>query len=107
MFSRDPEVLALGGSLLLIAAVFQLFDGLQGVITGTLRGLGDTRTPMITNLAAHWFVGLPVGYTLCFIAGWGASGLWWGLSVGLILAGGVLLAVWARRVQRYQHTGRL
>jgi len=107
LFSRDADVLALGSSLLLIAAVFQLFDGLQGVITGTLRGLGDTRTPMVTNLAAHWLVGLPVGYTLCFIAGWGAAGLWWGLSVGLILAGAVLLTIWARSVRHYQHTGRL
>ncbi|MGE0463295.1 MAG: MATE family efflux transporter [Vicinamibacterales bacterium] len=106
-FTRDAEVLALGSSLLLIAAVFQLFDGLQGVITGTLRGLGDTRTPMVTNLGAHWLVGLPVGYSLCFIAGWGAAGLWWGLSVGLILAGGILLTVWARSVRHYQRTGRI
>ena len=107
LFSRDPAVLALGSSLLLIAAVFQLFDGLQGVVTGTLRGLGDTRTPMITNLAAHWLIGLPVGYSLCFVAGWGAPGLWWGLSVGLIMAGVVLTTVWARRVRRYQHDGHL
>jgi MATE family multidrug resistance protein len=107
LFTQDPDVLALGSSLLIIAAIFQLFDGLQGVITGTLRGLGDTRTPMVTNLGAHWLVGLPVGYGLCFVAGWGARGLWWGLSVGLILAGGVLLTIWARAVRRYQHTGRL
>lgn len=107
LFTRDTEVLALGSSLLLIAAVFQLFDGLQGVITGTLRGLGDTRTPMVTNLGAHWLVGLPVGYSLCFIAGWGAAGLWWGLSIGLVLAGGILLTVWARTVRRYQRTGRI
>jgi len=106
-FTRDAEVLALGSSLLLIAAVFQLFDGLQGVITGTLRGLGDTRTPMVTNLGAHWLVGLPVGYSLCFVSGWGAAGLWWGLSVGLILAGGILLTVWARSVRHYQRTGRI
>ena len=85
-----------------IAAVFQLFDGLQGVVTGTLRGLGDTRTPMITNLAAHWLIGLPVGYWLCFRAGLGARGLWWGLSLGLIVAGIVLTVVWARSVGRLQ-----
>ena len=82
----NAAVLELGASLLFIAAVFQLFDGLQGVVTGTLRGLGDTRTPMVTNLAAHWLVGLPAGYWLCFAAGWGARGLWWGLSIGLIVA---------------------
>ncbi len=96
LFTRDAAVLELGASLLFIAAVFQLFDGLQGVVTGTLRGLGDTRTPMVTNLAAHWLVGLPVGYWLCFSAGWGARGLWWGLSLGLIVAGVVLTTVWAR-----------
>ena len=105
-FTGDTDVLALGTSLLAIAAVFQLFDGLQGVVTGTLRGLGDTRTPMVTNLGAHWLVGLPIGYTLCFVAGWGAPGLWWGLSVGLIVAGLVLLAVWMRRVEQL-HEGRL
>jgi len=105
-FTDDADVLALGTTLLAIAAVFQLFDGLQGVVTGTLRGLGDTRTPMVTNLGAHWLVGLPIGYTLCFVAGWGAPGLWWGLSAGLIVAGVVLLAAWARRVGRLQ-TGRL
>jgi len=96
LFTRDAAVLELGASLLFIAAVFQLFDGLQGVVTGTLRGLGDTRTPMVTNLAAHWLVGLPVGYWLCFSAGWGARGLWWGLSLGLIVAGVVLTTVWVR-----------
>jgi MATE family multidrug resistance protein len=96
LFTRDAAVLELGASLLFIAAVFQLFDGLQGVVTGTLRGLGDTRTPMVTNLAAHWLVGLPVGYWLCFSAGWGVRGLWWGLSIGLIVAGVVLTTVWAR-----------
>jgi MATE family multidrug resistance protein len=97
LFTHDADVLTLGASLLAIAALFQLFDGLQGVVTGTLRGLGDTRTPMVTNLGAHWLVGLPIGYTLCFVAGWGAPGLWWGLSVGLIVAGLVLLATWIRR----------
>ena len=66
--------------------------------TGVLRGLGDTRTPMITNLAAHWFFGLPVGYTLCFVIGLGVVGLWIGLSTGLIIAGIVLLWFWHRRV---------
>jgi MATE family multidrug resistance protein len=102
LFTRDEAVLALGAALLLIAAVFQLFDGLQGVVTGTLRGLGDTRTPMVTNLTAHWVIGLPFGYWLCFGVGWGAQGLWWGLSVGLIVAGVVLTAVWARAAARLE-----
>ena len=98
LFTTDEAVLALGTSLLFVAAIFQLFDGLQIVTTGALRGLGDTRTPMATNLAAHWLFGLPVGYTLCFISGYGVIGLWIGLSTGLILAGGVLLYVWNRQI---------
>jgi MATE family multidrug resistance protein len=99
VFTRETAVLRLGASLLAVAAVFQLFDGLQGVATGILRGLGDTRTPMLWNLAGHWVLGLPVGYSLCFIWGWGVIGLWIGLSVGLTLVGTVLVAVWHRRVR--------
>ena len=68
-FTSDTGVLDVGVRLLFVAAVFQLFDGVQGVATGILRGLGDTRTPMLWNLFAHWFVGLPLGYTLCFRRG--------------------------------------
>ena len=102
LFSTDPAVLAVGTSLLYLAAVFQLFDGIQGVITGTLRGLGDTRTPMLVNLAAHWLLGLPVSYTLCFIVGWGVWGLWIGLSLGLIVTGVVLLWAWTVKIRQYQ-----
>ena len=101
LFSSDRAVLTMGTSLLYLAAVFQLFDGLQGVITGTLRGLGDTRTPMIVNLAAHWLLGLPVSYTLCFIVGWGVWGLWVGLSLGLIVTGCILLWAWMARIRQY------
>jgi MATE family multidrug resistance protein len=102
LFTRDEAVLVLGSSLLLVAAIFQLSDGLQGVTTGVLRGLGDTRTPMFTNLGAHWLFGLPVGYSLCFTMGIGVIGLWIGLSTGLTIAGAVLLYVWIRRIRRVQ-----
>lgn len=98
LFTTDPTVTRLGVSLLFIAAIFQLFDGTQGVLTGALRGLGDTRTPMVWNLAGHWLLGLPLGYSLCFWWGWGVSGLWVGLSIGLIAVGLVLLTAWVRRV---------
>ena len=97
-FTHDPSVRAIGVSLLFVAAVFQLFDGTQAVATGVLRGLGDTRTPMIWNLAGHWFVGLPLGYVLCFTVGIGVIGLWWGLSTGLIICGVSLLAAWSKRI---------
>jgi MATE family multidrug resistance protein len=97
-FTSDTRVLELGASLLAVAAVFQLFDGLQGVGTGVLRGLGDTRTPMLWNLGGHWFIGLPLAYFLGFRAGLGVIGLWWGLSAGLIICGVALLIVWNKRI---------
>ncbi|HUU33899.1 MAG TPA: MATE family efflux transporter [Vicinamibacterales bacterium] len=107
LFSPGPHVVTLGASLLVIAAVFQLFDGLQAVATGALRGLGDTRMAMLVNLAGHWFVGLPVAYVLCFTLGLGVWGLWMGLSTGLIVCGVALTWYWRRRITHYQATGRL
>jgi MATE family multidrug resistance protein len=105
LFSPGPDVLALGASLLLIAAVFQLFDGLQAVATGVLRGLGETRTAMLVNLIGHWLLGLPVGYVLCFTLGMGVAGLWIGLSTGLIVCGVILTWVWSRRITHYRLSG--
>jgi multidrug resistance protein, MATE family len=99
-FTTDAAVIETGVALLFVGAVFQLFDGVQGVATGVLRGLGDTRTPMLWNLAGHWFIGLPLGYALCFAAGYGVIGLWWGLSSGLIICAVALLVVWSRRVRQ-------
>jgi MATE family multidrug resistance protein len=97
-FTTDARVVDIGVALLAVAAVFQLFDGLQGVATGVLRGLGDTRTPMLWNLAGHWGIGLPLAYLLAFRFGLGVIGLWWGLSSGLIICGIALLIVWWRRI---------
>jgi len=105
LFSTDPSVLSVGTSLLLLAAIFQLFDGIQGVITGTLRGLGDTRTPMTVNLIAHWLFGLPISYVLCFVVGWGVWGLWIGLSLGLIITGVILFWVWTVKIAHYVRGG--
>jgi MATE family multidrug resistance protein len=98
-FTSDARVLSIGVQLLAIAAAFQLFDGTQAVATGVLRGIGDTRTPMIMNVIGHWVLGLPVGYGLCFWAGWGVSGLWIGLSIGLIFCAIVLTIEWHRRAR--------
>ena len=101
-FINDPKVIAIGVTLMFAVAGFQLFDGAQGVITGNLRGLGDTHTPMICLLIAHWVIGLPVGYFLAFRLGWGVLGLWLGLSTGLVLAGLVLLRVWVLRTRELE-----
>ena len=99
-FTDDADVIDIGVRLLFVAAVFQFFDGLQGVTTGALRGLGDTRTAMLWNLGGHWLVGLPLGYLLCFRWGYGVVGLWWGLSVGLMICGIGLVTVWWRKGKR-------
>jgi multidrug resistance protein, MATE family len=96
LFTPQPEVIAGAATLLRIAALFQLFDGLQVVTTGALRGAGDTRTPVLCHFAGYWLIGLPLGVWLCFWKGWGAPGLWTGLSVGLILIGIVLTLQWRR-----------
>jgi MATE family multidrug resistance protein len=98
IYTHDPDVIRIGVALLRIAAFFELFDGFQTVTTGALRGLGDTRTPMLAHFGGYWLVGLPLAYVLCFSFGWGASGLWVGLSAALILIGTALLAVWRRRI---------
>ena len=102
VFSADAAVIASGAVLLQIAALFQLFDGFQVVTTGALRGLGDTRTPMLAHLGGYWVIGLPISYTLCFPFHWGAPGIWVGLSTALILIGAALVLVWRARVRHIQ-----
>jgi MATE family multidrug resistance protein len=93
-FTNDPQVIMLGKSLLLVAALFQLSDGVQTVGTGALRGIGETRSAMIFNLFGHWVIGLPVGLLLCFRLGWGLKGIWVGLSLGLTVVALAMLARW-------------
>ncbi len=94
LFTTDPAIVRTAASLMVVAAAFQLFDGLQGVSTGTMRGAGDTRTPMAANLVAHWVIGLPLGYVLAFTGGYGIRGLWIGLALGLGASGLYLLRAW-------------
>jgi MATE family multidrug resistance protein len=98
-FTTDRAVIRTAVALLAVAAAFQLFDGIQTVATGALRGTGDTRTPMICHLLGYWLIGLPLGYVLCFVVGWRAVGLWTGLCIALILIGLVLLFAWTRKVR--------
>ena len=97
LFTPNPAVIQVGAQLLLVAAAFQMFDGLQTVATGALRGAADTRTPMLANFGAYWLMGLPLGYVLCFKLGWGALGIWIGLCGGLMIIGSALLITWHRR----------
>jgi MATE family multidrug resistance protein len=101
IYSPDPAVIRSASTLLFVAGFFQLFDGLQAVATGALRGAGDTRAPMICSVLLYWLVGLPLGYYLCFRFGWGAAGIWTGLCVALILIGCALLALWRREERSF------
>jgi MATE family multidrug resistance protein len=83
MFTPDPRVIAVAVMLIPIAGIFQVFDGIQAVAAGILRGIGDTRAPLIVNLFGFWLLGVPVSIYLGFYTSAGAAGLWWGLVVGL------------------------
>ena len=101
-YTTNETVIHSATILLMAGAAFQLFDGIQTVATGSLRGTGDTRTPMLCHFSAYWLMGLPLGAYLCFRQHWGALGLWIGLSLSLILIGILLLLFWRRRSLRLQ-----
>jgi multidrug resistance protein, MATE family len=98
LYTPEAAVIAASAGLLRIAALFEIFDGLQVVATGALRGLGETRTPAYAHLAGYWGLGLPVAYFLCFTLQWGVTGIWTGLTSALIAIGIVLLWAWKRRL---------
>lgn len=100
LYTSDPRVLALGPELLAIVAAFQVFDGVQSVSTGALRGLGETRIPMLANLVGYWVLGLPLGLILCFSLRHGIYGLWIGLTLALIVIATILLIRWRRDSNR-------
>ncbi len=85
-FTADPAVIALATQLLLVAAIFQLFDGGQVVASGALRGLTDVKVPTVITFIAYWVVSLPVAYLLAFRTSLGPVGIWTGLSAGLASA---------------------
>ncbi len=91
LYTADASVIAVSAALIPLAGVFQVFDGLQVVAGGILRGLGETRVAMLVNIFGYWLLGLPVSYVLGFRAGMGPVGLWWGLVVGLGVVATVLL----------------
>ncbi len=96
-----PAILAIGAGLLAIAALFQLVDGAQAIALGLLRGLQDTRVPMLMAVLSYWFVGIPTSYVLGFRLDMGAIGVWMGLVTGLACAGVFLMArFWGRAITR-------
>ncbi len=93
VYTADLEVLAVTATLLPIAGAFQLFDGTQVVGGGILRGMGRTRPAAVFNLLGYYGLGLPVAYYLAFEAGMGVTGIWWGLTLGLMVVA-VSLVLW-------------
>jgi MATE family multidrug resistance protein len=100
IYTDDPAVLGLAVLLLPIAGVFQVFDGIQAVSMGLLRGLGDTRLPMLASVVGFWCLGMPVSAWLAFGLDLGALGLWWGLVVGLVAVAVFLLIRLRQREDR-------
>ena len=86
-----PEIIAIGASLLVVAAFFQLADAGQVMALGLLRGVQDTRMPMIYAVVSYWGLGLPAAWVIGFPMGYGAPGVWAGLIVGLAAAGGLMM----------------
>lgn len=86
IYTQDTDVQNVAVSLLYMAAIFQVSDGLQVSGYGALRGLKDTKIPMYVNLVAYWLIGLPIGYYLGIIKDVGPQGLWMGLIAGLTVA---------------------
>ena len=117
LYTQVPEVISLGASLLLLCAFYQLVDDVQIVAIGALRGIKDTRTPMLVSLVAYWLIGLPLGILLAFgyqgmplvalgmdwrltVPANGVQGLWWGLVAGLVVAAAALLSRVSYLMQR-------
>ena len=96
----DPDrdrVMAIGASLLIAAALFQLVDAAQVVALGLLRGLQDTRVPMILAAISYWLIGVPCSYVLGFVLGWEGVGIWLGLAAGLAAAAiGMMVRFWVQ-----------
>jgi MATE family multidrug resistance protein len=93
----NARVIELGVAFLAVAAAFQIVDGAQVVGAGMLRGLHDTRVPMLFALFGYWAVGLGVGVWLAFGAGWQGVGIWTGLATGLAVVAALMIARWMRR----------
>jgi len=95
LYTSDLAVAALAAGILPIAAAFQIFDGVQVVACGVLRGMGRTRPAAVFNGISYWLLGIPLGWWLGLRAGWGLAGVWWGLCIGLALVASLLVA-WVR-----------
>lgn len=94
---ESAGIIAFGTALLAVAALFQMADAMQVMALGLLRGIRDTRLPMIIAAVSYWGIGVPAAYLLAFRAGWGGQGLWLGLTLGLVCAATTMMwRFWSR-----------
>jgi MATE family multidrug resistance protein len=100
ILTSDEQVIAAAVPLVRVAAMFQLFDGMQVVGAGALRGAGDTHAALWVNIVGYYVIGLPLAALLVWTFDTGAVGLWWGLNVGLIVIGTMLIARFFRVASR-------
>lgn len=105
LYSNDPEVIELAGSLMIFTALYQFSDGIQLCSAGSLRGLKDTSIPMLLSIVAYWFIGFPLGYTLALTdiitEAMGAKGFWIGLLSGLSLSAVFMtIRLYSKKVSR-------
>ncbi|WP_373520199.1 MATE family efflux transporter [Aquiflexum sp.] len=91
LYIDDTAVIQMSATLLIIAGLFQLSDGIQVVGLGALRGMADVRVPTVVTLVAYWIIGLPLGYFFAFVLGMQEVGIWYGLLIGLTVTGILLL----------------
>ncbi|MCH7397082.1 MATE family efflux transporter [Belliella sp. DSM 107340] len=91
LYIDDDTVIQMSASLLIIAGIFQLSDGIQVVGLGALRGMADVKVPTIVTLIAYWVIGLPLGYFFAFVLDMQEKGIWYGLLIGLTVTGFMLL----------------
>jgi MATE family multidrug resistance protein len=98
-FIHDPEVVALAARLLIVAGVFQIFDGTQVTAMGALRGLADVRTPTVITFVGYWLCAMSAAWMLAFPLGYGAPGVWSGMAVGLFLCALLLIARFVARTR--------
>ena len=102
--TTDQAVIIYGGALLFWVGLFQLPDGLQVVLSGVMRGLNETRIPMILGLISYWVIGLPFGTYLAYQRNMEARGLWVGLAVGLTCMCILLIGFYQNRIKKLRQT---
>lgn len=104
LYINDTGVIEIAASLLFIAGLFQLSDGVQVIGLGVLRGLGDVRIPTVVTLVAYWVIGLPVGYYLGIKCGMDADGVWYGLLIGLSITAVLLIYRFHYLSKKFKHS---